>query len=142
MRRLLKILGITLALLLAVAVAGTAWLWWSNRDIPVADLEQRYGASNLQQVEIDGVQLRYTVDGEGPPLVLLHSHFYNMRQWQPWVDALSDQFTLIRYDKPTGAHVFMVPKRTVEIVVDQPQWRGRATAGPNVSEVELKLEAK
>lgn len=98
MRRLLKILGITLALLLAVTLVGTAWLWWSNRDIPVADLEQRYGASNLQQVEIDGVQLRYTVDGAGPPLVLLHSHFYNMRQWQPWVDALSDQFTLIRYD--------------------------------------------
>jgi pimeloyl-ACP methyl ester carboxylesterase len=73
-------------------------LWWTNRDIPVAELEQRYGGHNLQQLEIDGVNLRYKVEGEGPPLLLLHSHFYTMRQWQSWVDQLAGDFTLIRMD--------------------------------------------
>lgn len=73
-------------------------LWWTNRDIPVAELEQRYGGESLQQIEIDGVQLRYKVEGQGPPLVLLHSHFYTMRQWQAWVDELQNDFTLVRFD--------------------------------------------
>ena len=77
---------------------GLLWLWWSNRDLPVSYLEQRYGGEALQTLDIDGVRLRYKVEGSGPPLVLLHSHFYNMRQWQSWVDELSTRFTLIRYD--------------------------------------------
>jgi pimeloyl-ACP methyl ester carboxylesterase len=85
--------GLTSLLILTVAC-----LWWINRDIPFETLEQRYGGENLRRVDIDGVSLAYKVEGEGPPLVLLHSHFYTMRLWQPWVEALSRDFTLIRYD--------------------------------------------
>ena len=87
------LLGLTLIIALIIL-----WLGWSNRDIPVEDLEQRYGGDNLQVLDADGVQLRYKVQGQGPPLVLLHSHFYNMRQWDSWVEVLADRFTLIRYD--------------------------------------------
>ena len=87
------LLGLTLIIALIIL-----WLGWSNRDIPVEDLEQRYGCDNLQVLDVDGVQLRYKVQGQGPPLVLLHSHFYNMRQWDSWVEVLADRFTLIRYD--------------------------------------------
>jgi pimeloyl-ACP methyl ester carboxylesterase len=98
MVKLLRILGTALGVIAGLLLLVLALLAWSNRDIPVAELEQRYGGQNLQRVNIDGVELRYKVEGSGPPLVLLHSHFYTMRQWQPWVEALSGQFTLVRYD--------------------------------------------
>jgi pimeloyl-ACP methyl ester carboxylesterase len=74
------------------------YLWWSNRDLPVAILEQQYGGENLQQALIEGVPVRYKVEGQGPALLLIHSHFYTMRLWQPWVEELSEHFTVIRYD--------------------------------------------
>lgn len=98
MSRILRIFLRAIGVILTLAVIALGWLGWSNRDVPVATLEQQYGGSNLQRLDVDGVQLRYKIEGSGPPLVLLHSHFYNMRQWQPWVDELADRFTLIRYD--------------------------------------------
>lgn len=93
-----KILLYPLLFLLAIIALYVAWVLIAFRDIPVELLEQKYGGDNLQQVEVDGVKLRYKVEGQGPPLLLIHSHFYTMRQWQPWVEMLQDQFTIIRYD--------------------------------------------
>ena len=97
-RRLLRISGLALAVLACLLVLGSSWLWWTNRDLPPALLEQRYGGDDLRKLEVLGVELAYKVQGQGPPLVLLHSHFHTMRQWQPWVDALVADFTVIRYD--------------------------------------------
>jgi len=97
-RPLLRILLKTLAVLAGLLLLALAVLWWSNRDIPMQTLEQRYGGDNLQRLEIDGVNLAYKVEGTGPPLVLIHSHFYTMRQWQDWVDSLQQDFTVIRFD--------------------------------------------
>jgi len=98
LKLLLKIVLITFCLLLALLTATTAWLWWSNRDISMEVLEHRYGGDNLRRLDVDGVNLAYKVEGEGPPLVLIHSHFYTMRQWQPWVERLARDFTLIRFN--------------------------------------------
>jgi pimeloyl-ACP methyl ester carboxylesterase len=97
-RRLLLFAGLALAVLIGLLVLGGSWLWWSNRDLPPALLEQRYGGDELRKLNVLGVELAYKVEGQGPPLVLLHSHFYTMRLWQPWVDVLADDFTVIRYD--------------------------------------------
>ena len=98
---LLKILRfglVGIGIICGFVVIAIAFLWWSNRDLPMAELEIRYGGSELRRLEIDGVNLAYKVEGNGPPLVLIHSHFYTMRQWQPWVDALAADFTIIRFD--------------------------------------------
>lgn len=97
-RRILRLCGLLLATFACLLLLGTAWLWWSNRDLPAAQLEQRYGGEDLRKANILGVQLAYKIEGQGPPLVLLHSHFYTMRMWQPWVDILAQDFTVIRYD--------------------------------------------
>ena len=85
-------------MLVLLIMVSIAWLWWSNRDIPMAQLEQEYGGNDLQRLEIDGVNLAYRVSGNGPPVVLIHSHFYTMRQWQAWTELLEKHFTVIRYD--------------------------------------------
>lgn len=87
-----------LKLLVLLIVGYLVWVLLVYRDLPVEELERRYGGDNLQRVTIDGVNLRYKVEGQGPVLVLLHSHFFTMRQWQSWVDSLSDRFTLLRFD--------------------------------------------
>jgi pimeloyl-ACP methyl ester carboxylesterase len=94
----LKTLLIGLGLLASLLLAATLYLAWTNRDLPAQELEARYGGTGLQRFTIDGVNLAYKVEGSGPPLVLIHSHFYTMRQWQEWVDILARDFTVIRYD--------------------------------------------
>jgi pimeloyl-ACP methyl ester carboxylesterase/DNA-binding CsgD family transcriptional regulator len=52
----------------------------------------------------DGVKLAYAVTGEGPPLVmsatwLTHlEHQWRSLAWKPWLEALSRDHTLLRYD--------------------------------------------
>ena len=96
--RILRVLGTTLAALALLLLLTIALLWWTNRDIPAGELEQRYGGTDLHKVMVDGVNIAYKVQGQGPALVLIHSHFYTMRLWQPWVDELAGDFTVIRYD--------------------------------------------
>lgn len=77
------------------------WLLWSliaYRDIPVATLESRYGDDALRIAYIDGVPLRYRVEGEGPALLLIHSRYFNMRMWDDWVPTLARHFRVIRFD--------------------------------------------
>ena len=98
MARALSILLRTIVALVLLTALGIVYLWWSNRDLPLATLEAEYGGNGLAWHQVDGVDIAYRVEGEGPPLVLLHSHFYTMRQWQDWVDTLASDFTLIRFD--------------------------------------------
>jgi pimeloyl-ACP methyl ester carboxylesterase/DNA-binding CsgD family transcriptional regulator len=52
----------------------------------------------------DGVKLAYAVTGDGPPLVmsatwLTHlEHQWRSLAWKPWLEALSRDHTLLRYD--------------------------------------------
>lgn len=96
-RKIWRVLLLCCATLLVVAVGALAYLWVSNRDLPMAYLEQHYG-QGVKRVELDGVDLAYRIEGAGPPLVLIHSHFYTMRQWHNWVDSLAGDFSLIRFD--------------------------------------------
>lgn len=46
----------------------------------------------------DGTRLHTEVDGEGPPLLLLHEVAGDLRSWDPLVERLRDHFTCIRYN--------------------------------------------
>jgi pimeloyl-ACP methyl ester carboxylesterase/DNA-binding CsgD family transcriptional regulator len=52
----------------------------------------------------DGVKLAYAVTGEGPPLVMSATwlshleHQWRSLAWKPWLDTLSGDHTLLRYD--------------------------------------------
>ena len=94
-RRLLK------GFLLLLITLPTGWVLWSlfaYRDIPVATLEQRYGGGNLARLEVDGTSLAYRVEGAGPDLLLIHSHYFNMRMWDDWLPLLAQYFRVIRFD--------------------------------------------
>ncbi len=96
LRWLLRILLALVALVLGY-IAYASWAW---RDIPVAELEQRYGDVHLQVAELDGVPVRYRLEGpaQAPVLVLIHSHFFDMGIWDGWMLTLTQHYRVLRYD--------------------------------------------
>ncbi|MDB4985411.1 MAG: alpha/beta hydrolase [Myxococcaceae bacterium] len=89
------------ALLLALALmslGGCKVL--GMRNIPLTMLEDDYEKPNSRYMEIDGVRMHYTVDGKGPPVLLLHGVLASLHTWDGWVPLLKDNFTVIRVDIP------------------------------------------
>lgn len=87
-----------LCVLLLALLGYAAYAHWAWRDITVTELEQKYGGTNLRSAWVDGVTLRYRLEGSGPALVLVHSHFLEMGLWDAWLPSLSPHFTVLRYD--------------------------------------------
>ena len=49
---------------------------------------------------VDGVELYYRMGGSGPPLVLLHGFTLVGQQWDPFLDELGKDYTVIVPDLP------------------------------------------
>lgn len=47
---------------------------------------------------VRGGRLYFEVDGEGPPLVLIHAGVANLRMWDPQVPTLAKEHRVVRYD--------------------------------------------
>lgn len=50
------------------------------------------------RIRTNGIELHYTVDGEGPWLVMSHSLACNGRMWDPQLPALARRFKVLRFD--------------------------------------------
>jgi pimeloyl-ACP methyl ester carboxylesterase len=96
-----KVLGITLAILIAV-LAGV-WLKLRGPDIPYESLEARYAGEDSHFVDLPGgYRAHYRDNGAAnlPLLVLLHGFGDSFTTWQGWVDELKPQFHIISLDFP------------------------------------------
>jgi len=100
MKLALKIFTAGLFSLFTLFVLYCVWALIAYRDIPVEVLEQKYGGENLRVLDVEGVPVRYKLEGSpaAPTMVLVHSHYWTMRQWQVWIDTLGDQFQFLRFD--------------------------------------------
>jgi pimeloyl-ACP methyl ester carboxylesterase len=54
----------------------------------------------VPSVQVNGLDISYQRAGAGPPLVLAHGAGDDSRIWQPQLDALADQFTVLAWDEP------------------------------------------
>ncbi|MDX2259775.1 MAG: alpha/beta hydrolase [Hyphomicrobiaceae bacterium] len=99
-------LPVGLALLVAFAAAFAYLL---TPDKPRQDLEIKYLNSTSDYVEVAGLRLHLRDSGprSGPPVVMLHGFGSSLHTWEPWAQALSAHYRVIRYDLPgsglTGA---------------------------------------
>ena len=50
--------------------------------------------------EVDGLELYYRMGGSGPPLLLLHGFTVVGQQWNPFLDALGEHYSVIVPDMP------------------------------------------
>ena len=84
-----------LAVLATVALA----IWFYAPDKPRAELEASYpGEYRI----VDGVRLRLRDTGprDAPAVILLHGFGASLDTWEPWAQALSARYRVIRYDLP------------------------------------------
>ncbi|MGH2417114.1 MAG: alpha/beta fold hydrolase [Candidatus Limnocylindria bacterium] len=49
-------------------------------------------------LETNGARLYYEVDGDGPPVLLIHGGLGSLRMWDEVVPALTDRYRVVRYD--------------------------------------------
>ena len=63
----------------------------------------------MQAVRVDGLDIAYRREGEGPPLVLVHGATLDSRMWQPQLSALADEFTVVAWDEPGAGRSSDVP---------------------------------
>jgi pimeloyl-ACP methyl ester carboxylesterase len=91
-----------IGVLIAIITLYCVFALIAYRDIPVQELEAKYGGPDVQIAEVQNIPFRYRItgplDGSRPVIVLVHSHYWTMRMWDQWVDLLKDQFTIMRYD--------------------------------------------
>jgi pimeloyl-ACP methyl ester carboxylesterase len=77
-------------------------------DIPAENLVERYADETSLFLDIDSMQVHLRDEGDGPVLLLLHGMFASLHTWDPWAEALTDQYRVVRVDLPgfglTGPH--------------------------------------
>jgi pimeloyl-ACP methyl ester carboxylesterase len=95
-------------LLAAVAfIGGGAWLYTPDKSRTA--LEAEYAGPPSEFLQVDGIRLhvRDTGPRNAPVVILLHGLGSSLHTWEPWAEALSVHFRVIRYDLPgfglTGA---------------------------------------
>lgn len=54
----------------------------------------------MERIDAGGLTISYERVGEGPPLVLVHGAAEDSRTWQPQLDDLADEFTVVAWDEP------------------------------------------
>ncbi|MCC5868911.1 MAG: alpha/beta fold hydrolase [Gammaproteobacteria bacterium] len=98
MNRSLLVTGLLLAAVLALAI----WLWTPDR--PMERLEARYADGPEDFVELAGTRIHLRDSGprDAPAVILLHGFGASLHTWEPWAEALADEFRVIRFDLPGG----------------------------------------
>lgn len=74
--------------------------WLGLRTIPLEQLQAKYETAESRYIEVDGTLVHYRVQGEGPPLLLLHGVLAQLQTWDGWVEQLSKHYRLLRIDVP------------------------------------------
>src|SRR6266516_4639836 len=49
-------------------------------------------------IEVNGIRIHYTIEGEGPPIVLLHGYTLDRSFWDPQVRTLRRRYRVIAPD--------------------------------------------
>ncbi len=100
MKWILRILGGLLAVLVI------AFFVFRTPDTDPEEMREKYGGAPSQFVDIgDGVKIHLRDEGprggesDAPAIILLHGSNADLHTWQPWVDDLSRDYRVIRFDQ-------------------------------------------
>ncbi len=95
MKRLFQIL-----IFLGVLLFFLFWLFLYKGDISEEEMNRLYTNEQSKFVEMEGMRVHYRIEGNGPPLVLVHGTAASLHTWDDWTQLLQKDFTIIRMDIP------------------------------------------
>ena len=78
-----------------VLAARAGWLTPDD-----ATLRARYALPASKFVDVAGLSIHYTDEGQGPAIVLVHGSFASLRMWNTWAAELTKRYRVIRFDRP------------------------------------------
>ena len=92
---------VRLTLFLAVLLGG-AFLIFRTPDTDPAEMRAKYGGEPSQFVLLASgqkIHLRDEGPKDAPAIVLLHGSAADLHTWEPWVEVLSQDYRVIRFDQ-------------------------------------------
>jgi|CZKU01.1.fsa_nt_gi pimeloyl-ACP methyl ester carboxylesterase len=98
MRKVATVVGRAIAVVLLLAAVLVVWQW--KRDLPLDQLQARWGNGASRFVDVDGMSVHYRDEGSGPPIVLIHGTGASLHTWDAWTAALSGTHRVVRFDLP------------------------------------------
>jgi pimeloyl-ACP methyl ester carboxylesterase len=99
LKRLLRAIGIILAIFLLVAIVGPLVIPMP----PLTDLApvEELADPDSRFIEVNGISVHYKIYGSGEPvMILMHGFGASLFSWREVVDPLSQLGTVIAYDRP------------------------------------------
>lgn len=109
-------------LLGVAALLIIAFLFFRTPDTDPAEMRAKYAGEPSQFVALPNgltVHLRDEGPTDGnvpaPVMILLHGSNADLLTWDPWVERLSDQYRIIRFDQPGHGLTGATPDGTYEI---------------------------
>ncbi len=72
------------------------------KELPFEWVKSRHAneAEGSKFVSIDGIDVHYRDEGQGPVILMLHGICDSLHTWSPWVSTLKNDFRIIRFDLP------------------------------------------
>ena len=71
-----------------------------TKDIPLKDLKSEFKNESSRFVEVDGILVHYTDEGEGAPIILLHGTGSSLHTWDLWTEKLKENYRVLRITLP------------------------------------------
>lgn len=69
-------------------------------DVPIDALKAKYAGGASRFTTVDGVDVHYRDEGQGPPLVLIHGTSSSLHTWDGWVARMAAHHRIVRLDLP------------------------------------------
>lgn len=89
-----------LPLFLAMMGVSFSALAQGPSQIGLEDLREKYADNGSRFVTIDGADIHYRDEGQGPVVVLLHASYFNLLAWDQLTEELVNDHRVIRFDFP------------------------------------------
>jgi pimeloyl-ACP methyl ester carboxylesterase len=69
-------------------------------EISLTDLRAKYADKDTRYIDVDGAEIHYRDEGQGPVVLLLHASWFNLKTWDQLAETLTPNYRVIRLDFP------------------------------------------
>ncbi|NVK56283.1 MAG: alpha/beta hydrolase [Alteromonadaceae bacterium] len=72
----------------------------TTRTHTLEEMRIKYAGPASQFVDIEGINVHYRDEGEGPVVLLMHGTLGDLSDWDEWTQVLKKHFRVVRFDLP------------------------------------------